>query len=192
MVPLYPGVTTTATLPPLPVDSREQLVYLLTQAAELEQGILCGYLFALYSLKRDPGDGLDPEQLALVTRWGDTLAEIAVQEMLHLSLATNLLTAVGATPHFHRPNFPLRHPGGVPGRDRGRPELRAGPAGPTRLRAPPARPAAGRGHQRPADRAGGRRVRHRPPDATSAAVPAVHPRGRDRPGGGHPGRRRHR
>jgi hypothetical protein len=65
MVPLYPGATTTATLPPLPIDSREQLVYLLTQAAELEQGILCEYLFALYSLKRDPGDGLDPEQLAL-------------------------------------------------------------------------------------------------------------------------------
>ena len=108
MVPLYPGATTTTTLPPLAVDSREQVVYLLTQAAELEQGILCEYLFALYSLKRDPGDGLDPEQLALVTRWGDTLAEIAVQEMLHLTLATNLLTAVGATPHFHRPNFPIR------------------------------------------------------------------------------------
>jgi len=109
MVPLYPGATTTTTaLPPLPVDSREQLVYLLTQAAELEQGILCEYLFALYSLKRDPGDGLEGEQLAVVTRWGDTLAEIAVQEMLHLTLATNLLTAVGATPHFHRPNFPIR------------------------------------------------------------------------------------
>ena len=108
MVPLYPGATITVTRPPLPVDSREQLVYLLTQAAELEQGILCEYLFALYSLKRDPGEGLGPEQLALVTRWGDTLAEIAVQEMLHLTLATNLLTAVGATPHFHRPNFPIR------------------------------------------------------------------------------------
>src|SRR4029450_957841 len=39
---------------------------------------------------------------------------------------------------------PLRPPGhrlgGVPGRDRGRPELRAGPAGPARPRGPPARP----------------------------------------------------
>jgi hypothetical protein len=90
------------------VDSREQLVYLLTQASELEQGILCEYLFALYSLKRDPQDGLGAEQLAQVTRWGRTLSEIAVQEMLHLTLATNLLIAVGATPHFHRPNFPIR------------------------------------------------------------------------------------
>src|SRR6266536_3292323 len=28
--------------------------------------------------------------------------------MLHLALATNLLTAVGAVPHLHRPNFPIR------------------------------------------------------------------------------------
>ena len=107
-VPRYPGATATITRPPLPVDSREQLVYLLTQASELEQGILCEYLFALYSLKRDPEDGLGAEQLAQVTRWGRTLSEIAVQEMLHLTLATNLLIAVGATPHFHRPNFPIR------------------------------------------------------------------------------------
>jgi hypothetical protein len=107
-VPLYPAATTTTTRPPLPVDSREQLVYLLTQASELEQGILCEYLFALYTLKRDPSDGLDGEQLEQVTRWGRSLSQIAVQEMLHLTLATNLLTAVGATPHFHRPNFPVR------------------------------------------------------------------------------------
>jgi hypothetical protein len=107
-VPRYPGAATTVTRPPLPVDSREQLVYLLTQASELEQGVLCEYLFALYSLKRDPADGLGAEQLAQVTRWGRTLSEIAVQEMLHLTLATNLLTAVGAPPHLHRPNFPVR------------------------------------------------------------------------------------
>ena len=98
----------TAALPLLPVESREQLVYLLTQACELEQGVLCEYLFALYSLKQDPQDGLSSQQLAQVTRWGRALSEVAVQEMLHLALATNLLIAVGAAPHFHRPNFPIR------------------------------------------------------------------------------------
>jgi len=29
------------------------------------------------------------------------------QEMLHLALATNILTAIGAAPHFERPNFPI-------------------------------------------------------------------------------------
>jgi hypothetical protein len=96
------------TEPPLSVESREQLVYLLTQACELEQGVLCEYLFALYSLRRDPHDGLSSQQLAQVARWGRTLAEVAVQEMLHLALATNLLTAVGGVPHLHRPNFPIR------------------------------------------------------------------------------------
>src|SRR3989475_9831749 len=27
--------------------------------------------------------------------------------MLHLALSTNLLTSLGAAPHFHRPNFPI-------------------------------------------------------------------------------------
>ena len=32
---------------------------------------------------------------------------VVMQEMLHLALATNLLTAIGAPPHFSRPNFPI-------------------------------------------------------------------------------------
>ena len=96
------------TEPPLLVESREQLVYLITQACELEQGVLCEYLFALYSLKRDPQDGLGSQQLAQVARWGRILSKVAIQEMQHLALATNLLTALGAVPHFHRPNFPVR------------------------------------------------------------------------------------
>lgn len=109
-VPRYAGATTTTTLPPLPVESREELVYLLNQACELEQGVLCEYLFALYSLKREPHcqQGFSAEQVAQVDRWGKTLAAIAVQEMLHLTLATNLLTALGGVPHLHRPNFPVR------------------------------------------------------------------------------------
>jgi hypothetical protein len=94
--------------PLLPVESREQLVYLLTQACELEQGVLCEYLFALYSLKQDPEDGLSSQQLAQVARWGRAISEVAVQEMLHLALATNLLLSLGAAPHLHRPNFPIR------------------------------------------------------------------------------------
>jgi ferritin-like protein len=98
----------TTALPLLPVENREQLVYLLTQACELEQGVLCEYLFALYSLKQDPEDGLSTQQAAQVARWGRAISQVAVQEMLHLALATNLLLSVGAAPHLHRPNFPIR------------------------------------------------------------------------------------
>jgi Ferritin-like len=93
--------------PPLRVESREELVWLLTQACELEHGLMCEYLFAQFTLKRTPQEGLDAEQLARVAAWEAVIVEVTKQEMLHLALATNLLTAIGAAPHLHRPNFPI-------------------------------------------------------------------------------------
>ena len=43
----------------------------------------------------------------MVRGWARTLMHIAEQEMLHLALVQNLLTAVGAAPHLSRPNFPV-------------------------------------------------------------------------------------
>src|SRR4051794_19646163 len=39
----------------LVIESREQLLYLLTQACELEHGLMCEYLFAQWSLKTAAG-----------------------------------------------------------------------------------------------------------------------------------------
>ena len=72
------------------------------------------YLFAAVSLKQSVGEGLTPEALVAVGRWRATLLEISAQEMLHLALVQNLLTAVGAAPRFARPELPddrLRLPG---------------------------------------------------------------------------------
>src|SRR5438105_9729200 len=93
--------------PPLVVDSREELVYLLGQACELEHGLLCEYLYAQFSLKRDVGEGVTRDQLTRIQAWEQTLIDVTKQEMLHLALATNILTAIGAAPHFDRPNFPI-------------------------------------------------------------------------------------
>jgi Ferritin-like len=93
--------------PPLRVEHREELVWLLAQAAELEHGLMCEYLFAQFSLKRSVDEGLSVEQLATVAAWEAVIVEVTKQEMLHLALATNLLTAIGAAPHLHRPNFPI-------------------------------------------------------------------------------------
>jgi len=82
-------------------------VYLLGEACELEHGLLCEYLYAQFSLKRSVQEGLTAEQLARVQAWELTLIDVIKQEMLHLSLATNILTAIGAAPHFERPNFPI-------------------------------------------------------------------------------------
>ena len=93
--------------PPLRVESREELVYLLTQACELEHGLMCEYLFAQFTLKRTEHEGLGTEQLAKVAAWEEVIVDVTKQEMLHLALSTNLLTAIGAAPHLHRPNFPI-------------------------------------------------------------------------------------
>jgi hypothetical protein len=93
--------------PPLRVESREELVYLLGEACELEHGLLCEYLYAQFSLKRSVEEGITAEQLARVQAWELTLIDVIKQEMLHLALATNILSALGAAPHFERPNFPI-------------------------------------------------------------------------------------
>src|SRR6267378_8158053 len=95
------------TEPPLQVGSREELVYLLGEACEIEHGLMCEYLYAQFSLKRAAGEGLTPEQVARVQAWEATLIDVIKQEMLHLALATNILTAIGAAPHFERPHFPI-------------------------------------------------------------------------------------
>src|SRR5215831_10671010 len=93
--------------PVLTVDTREELVYLLGQACEIEHGLMCEYLYAQFSLKRGLDEGLTEGQLARVQAWEAALIGVIKQEMLHLALATNILTAIGAAPHFERPNFPI-------------------------------------------------------------------------------------
>lgn len=76
------------------------------EAAELEHMIMCQYLFAEFSLKNGPAEGLTDEQAEAVDRWRKTISGIAVEEMLHLALVYNLLTSIGGAPTFSRPNFP--------------------------------------------------------------------------------------
>ena len=89
------------------IGDREELIYLLSEASELEHGLCCCYLFAAFSLKRSADEDLDHSELDAVRRWDRVISGVAVQEMLHLALASNLLTALGAAPHLRRPNFPI-------------------------------------------------------------------------------------
>ncbi len=101
---------------PFVIEHREALIYMLCEAAELEHGIMCQYLFAVFSLKQDDGEGLTEAELAATRRWRKVISHVATQEMLHLALVQNLLTAIGAAPHLSRPNFPhpaSHYPAGV-------------------------------------------------------------------------------
>ena len=91
---------------PFVIEHREALIYMLCEAAELEHAIMCQYLFAAFSLKQSTQEGLTAEELAAVDRWRKAVSHIATQEMLHLALVQNVLSAVGAAPHLSRPNLP--------------------------------------------------------------------------------------
>src|ERR1700756_3206165 len=91
---------------PFVIEHREALIYMLCEAAELEHAIMCQYLYAAFSLKQSLEEGLTTEELQAVDRWRKTVSHIATQEMLHLTLVQNLLSAIGASPHLERPNLP--------------------------------------------------------------------------------------
>ena len=101
---------------PFVIEHREALIYMLCEAAELEHGIMCQYLFAAFSLKQNADEGLSEAEVQAVRRWRGAVTHVATQEMLHLALVHNLLSAVGAAPHLARPNLPqpaAHYPAGV-------------------------------------------------------------------------------
>lgn len=91
----------------LAVNDREELIYLLTEAAEFEHTVMCSYLYAQWSLKRDESEGVTSRELEAINRWRRLMHSVAMEEMLHLALVNNLMAAVGAAPHFSRPDFPV-------------------------------------------------------------------------------------
>jgi CDGSH-type Zn-finger protein/uncharacterized Fe-S cluster protein YjdI len=102
--------------PKIRIETREELIYLLAEAAAIEHNLMCCYLYAAWSLKRGERDGLTAHQAEAVSRWKRAIVSVAVEEMTHLALASNLTAAIGGSPHFTRPNFPIPagyHPSGV-------------------------------------------------------------------------------
>ena len=92
-------------LPSYP-PSREQLLYWLHEASEIEHHLMCCYLYAAFSLKRGDSRWTEPQRQA-VQRWREVLLSVVYEEMTHLALVGNLVNALGATPHMNRPAFPV-------------------------------------------------------------------------------------
>jgi len=95
------------------ITSREQLLHLLYEAAELEHCLMCTYLYAAFSLKTDEDDGLDADQLAATRRWRRAIVQVAIEEMGHLVAVWNITSALGGAPRIGRLNLPL-DPGALP------------------------------------------------------------------------------
>ena len=76
------------------ITTVESLREHLQWAIELEHFTLPPYLCALCSLDSDRN-----------AEAGEVLVSILVEEMLHMTLAGNLLNAVGGTPRFDKPTM---------------------------------------------------------------------------------------
>ena len=102
-------------VPPL-VNTREQLLHLLAEASEFEHNLLCCYLYAAFSLKRQGTGDLGHIEAQAVDKWRECVMGVAVEEMTHLLLVGNLAVSIGGDVHLNRPNLPVAegyHPAGI-------------------------------------------------------------------------------
>ena len=75
---------------------RDEMIFLLHTAAEIEHSLLVQYLYAAYSLPTT-----NPQRA-----WRSTLTQIAREEMGHLLSIQNVLLAFGAPLNFDREDYP--------------------------------------------------------------------------------------
>ncbi len=84
-------------------DHVDDLLPLVQTAIELEHATIPPYLCAFFSLK--PGTN---DKIAKILR------SVAIEEMLHLTIASNLLLALGGSPSIDAPEFVPDYPQGLP------------------------------------------------------------------------------
>jgi CDGSH-type Zn-finger protein/uncharacterized Fe-S cluster protein YjdI len=83
----------------VPIQTRDDLKQHLQWAIELEHSTLPPYLTALYSIK----DGTNQEAVEIIH-------SVFIEEMLHLTLAANILNAVGGSPNLDYPGIMPSYP----------------------------------------------------------------------------------
>lgn len=86
------------------IETIEDLRNAVQQAIELEHSTIPPYLTANFTLHKTGNDEIS-----------DLIGTILGEEMLHLSIASNLLTAIGGHPVINKPPFIPTYPGPLPG-----------------------------------------------------------------------------
>lgn len=84
-------------------SSPAELQYYLQEAVKLEHSTIPPYLTAMFSLK----PGVNHTIAALIR-------SIVVEEMLHMTIAANILIAIGGTPEINKKGFVPDYPGPLP------------------------------------------------------------------------------
>jgi hypothetical protein len=91
-----------------PLEPRDEAVFLLHTAAEIEHALLVQYLYAAYSLRPKSDFGAADPHGDLVAGWRSTIVNIAKEEMGHLVTVQNLLLLLGAPLNFEREAMPFK------------------------------------------------------------------------------------
>jgi hypothetical protein len=84
-------------------QDRVELYIWLQKAVELEHSTIPPYLTAMYSLKPGTNDDV-----------GRLIRSIVIEEILHLTIAGNILIAIGGRPAINTPDFIPTYPGPLP------------------------------------------------------------------------------
>jgi len=88
-----------------PLAPRDEAIFLLHTAAEVEHALMVQYLYACYSLG---GPQVPADKKALVEQWQTTLLAIAREEMAHLLTVLNVLRLLGGSLNLEREDYPFR------------------------------------------------------------------------------------
>lgn len=92
-----------------PQGNVESVRIIVQQAIDVEFATLPPYLYSLMSIQ----EGKNPRAISLIK-------SIALEEMVHMCLACNILNAIGGSPKINTPTFPGPLPGDI-GDDDGKP-----------------------------------------------------------------------
>ena len=99
MIKLQPGIISGIRA----ASSAEELGVYLQSAIELEHSTIPPYLTAMFSLRTGTN-----------TQIAENIREIVVEEMLHMTIAANILIAIGGSPSINQPDFVPKYPGPLP------------------------------------------------------------------------------
>lgn len=86
------------------IDSLQSLKDALQTAIELEHATIPPYLTAKFTLFNTGNDEIS-----------NLIGSVLIEEMLHLSIACNIMNAIGGNPAINKPDFIPQYPGNLPG-----------------------------------------------------------------------------
>lgn len=86
----------------------EELIPLMQKAVELEHATIPPYLTAMFSIKQQTDKQQTNDEIVNI------IHSIVIEEMLHMTIAANVMNALGGSPAINNQNFVPDYPGHLP------------------------------------------------------------------------------